>query len=132
MPAELMGSNSLTPEQRARVEEHPVEGARMILENGELPALAAVVAYEHHMRPDGTGYPRLRQARPCHQASHVVAVCSTYDALRMDRPFRPAWQMPRILEYIYEGAGSVFDREAAWDFVAMMQRLEGRVVSLEP
>ncbi len=131
MPAEVMGSNSLTSEQRARVEEHALLGARMILQNGELPALAAVVAYEHHMRPDGTGYPRLAQARACHQASQVVAVCSTYDALRMARPYRPAWQMPKILEYIYEGAGTVFDREAAWDFVAMMQRLEGRVVSLE-
>jgi putative two-component system response regulator len=110
------------------VESHSLEGARLILrQNG--PDLAATVAYEHHMRPDGTGYPRFIYPRDIHFASKIVSVCSAYDALRMARPYRPAWNMHRVLEYIYEGAGTVFDKDVAWHLVGMMQRLEGRIAS---
>jgi HD-GYP domain-containing protein (c-di-GMP phosphodiesterase class II) len=85
------------------------------------------VAYEHHVRPDGNGYPRVHYPREPHYASKIVSVCSAYDALRMRRPYRPAWNLHRVLEYIYEGAGTVFDRDVAWQFVGMMQRLEGRL-----
>jgi HD-GYP domain-containing protein (c-di-GMP phosphodiesterase class II) len=128
IPAELTRKGSLTPEERALVESHSIEGARLILrQNG--PDLAATVAYEHHMRPDGTGYPRFTYPRETHFASRIVSVCSAYDALRTARPFRPAWNMHRVLEYIYEGAGTVFDKDVAWHLVGMMQRLEGRIAS---
>lgn len=130
IPSELTLKGSLTPEERALVESHSVEGAKLILQqNG--PDLAATVAYEHHMRPDGTGYPRFIYPRDTHFATKIVSVCSAYDALRMARPYRPAWNMHRVLEYIYDGAGTVFDKDAAWHLVGMMQRVEGRIASGE-
>jgi putative nucleotidyltransferase with HDIG domain len=128
IPAELTLKGSLTPEERARVESHSVEGAKLILRQ-QGSDLAATVAYEHHMRPDGTGYPRFTYPRETHFASRIVSVCSAYDALRMARPYRPAWNMHRVLEYIYEGAGTVFDKDIAWHLVGMVQRLEGRIAS---
>jgi HD-GYP domain-containing protein (c-di-GMP phosphodiesterase class II) len=126
IPPALTVKGSLTPEERARVESHSLEGARLILQqNG--PDLAATVAYEHHMRPDGNGYPRFLYPRDTHFASKIVSVCSAYDALRTARPYRPAWNMHRVLEYIYDGAGTVFDKDVAWHLVGMMQRLEGRI-----
>jgi hypothetical protein len=130
IPRKLTLKGSLTPEERAVVETHPVEGARLIIrQNGN--DLAATVAYEHHMRPDGTGYPRFRYPRDTHFASKIVSVCSAFDALRMARPYRVAWNMHRVLEYIYEGAGTVFDKDVAWHLVGMMQRLEGRISILD-
>lgn len=126
IPKELTLKGSLTPEERARVESHALEGARLILrQNG--PDLAATVAYEHHRRPDGNGYPRFLYPRDTHFASKIVSVCSAYDALRTARPYRPGWNMHRVLEYIYDGAGTVFDKDVAWHLVGMMQRLEGRI-----
>jgi HD-GYP domain-containing protein (c-di-GMP phosphodiesterase class II) len=126
IPPELTVKGSLTPEERAKVESHSLEGARLILkQNG--PDLAATVAYEHHMRPDGNGYPRFLYPRDIHFASKIIGVCSAYDALRTARPYRPAWNMHRVLEYIYDGAGTVFDKDVAWHLVGMMQRLEGRI-----
>ncbi len=126
VPAELSARKSLTPEERAIMEGHPVEGARLILKQ-QGSDLAAAVAYEHHVRPDGNGYPRFVFPRECHFASKIVGVCSAYDALRMARPYRPAWNMHRVLEYVYEGAGTVFDKDVAWHLVGMMQRLESRI-----
>jgi HD-GYP domain-containing protein (c-di-GMP phosphodiesterase class II) len=127
VPPELQSGNNLSPDERAIIERHPVDGARILLASHDIPPLAATVAYEHHIRPDGNGYPRTHYPREPHYASRITSVCSSYDALRMKRPFRPAWNMHRVLEYIYEGAGTVFDRDVAWQFVGMMQRLEGRI-----
>ena len=126
IPPGLTQKGSLTPEERALVESHSLEGARLILKQSGAD-LAATVAYEHHMRPDGNGYPRFVYPRETHFASKIVSVCSVYDALRMARPFRPAWNLHRVLEYIYEGAGTVFDKDVAWHLVGMMQRLETRI-----
>jgi HD-GYP domain-containing protein (c-di-GMP phosphodiesterase class II) len=124
----LLERTAISKEERAQVEGHTIEGARFLLASDDRYDLAAMVAYEHHIRPDGTGYPALHYPRDSHYASKMVSVCSAYDALRMSRPYRPAWQMEKVLEYIHDGAGRVFDRDVAWDFVAMMQRLEGRAM----
>lgn len=94
VPAELMSMDRFTSADRARVRGHPLEGARLLLRHGELLEGAAVVSYEHHLRQDGAGYPRLSYPREAHILSRVVAVCDAFDALlapRHDRaPFDPA------------------------------------------
>jgi hypothetical protein len=126
LPEELLARSALTPEERLRVEEHPAIGARMLLARGAVFDLAAIVAYEHHMRPDGTGFPRLRRPRDMHYVSRLVAVCDVYDALRTPRPWRPAWAPARALEYLEEGAGTMFDAGLARAFAALIRRLDDR------
>src|SRR5204863_525165 len=71
-----------TDEERALMNQHPIEGARIILKSEEQLELPAVVAYEHHIMLNGGGYPTLRFRRDCHRASKLVHVCDVYDALR--------------------------------------------------
>ena len=126
VPRELLSKPSLDPGDRAVMEKHPEEGARILLaRKGEFD-LPAVVAYEHHMRPDGKGYPAMKFPREQHYASRCVSVCDVYDALRTARSYRPAWEPARALEYLEEGAGTVFDAGVARAFVAMIRRLEQR------
>jgi len=106
---------------------HTVEGARLILQAEEELDMAAVVAYEHHIRIDGGGYPALKYKRACHQASNLVHVCDVFDALRTRRPYRDAWPAERALSLIAEGAGTEFDADVARAFVQMMRTWEGRL-----
>ena len=69
--------------------------------------------YEHHLRPDGTGYPNRRVGQGAHWVSSLVSVAATYHALRTPRPYRPAWGAERALHYLESGAGTVFDSVAA-------------------
>lgn len=114
LPAGLGNKSSLTADERALVETHTAEGARLLLDDGG-PGfdLAAVVAYEHHLRPDGTGYPARRFRAAAHWASRLIASCSTFASLRLVRPYRPAWSIDRAARHLEEGAGTVFDPEAA-------------------
>ena len=98
----------------------------MILEGEEPLDLAAAVAYEHHLRIDGGGYPVLHYPRQAHRASRLVHVCDVYDALRTRRPYREAWSSSEALAYIRERAGSEFDPEAVDAFVDMMRGWDER------
>ncbi|HEY9516887.1 MAG TPA: HD domain-containing phosphohydrolase [Gemmatimonadaceae bacterium] len=128
----LVKPGKLSDSERAVLNAHPVDGARIILESDQHLDLAAVVAYEHHIMIDGSGYPRLHFRRDCHYASRVVHVCDVFDALCTDRPYRAAWEIERALRYIEERAGVEFDGEIASAFVHMMRRLDYRVGAVAP
>ncbi|MGH7466840.1 MAG: HD-GYP domain-containing protein [Longimicrobiales bacterium] len=126
----LMKPGKLDDVERTIINRHTVDGARIIIETEEHLDLAAVVAYEHHIMIDGGGYPTFRFRRDCHYASRVVHVCDVYDALRTNRPYRPAWPADRVLNYIEEKTGTEFDPEIAPVFVNMMHKWENQVAEL--
>ena len=131
VPRELVTKDSLSPDEQAVIERHPVDGARLLLKSDAKVDIAAAAAFEHHLRPDGLGYPAVRFPRDVHYASRMVRVCSVYDALRTARPFRPAWNAAQALGYIEGGAGTEFDPAVAKAFTAMMRQIEARVVHVE-
>lgn len=122
LPAELHLLEEYTADQRTLMESHTVKGAHLLLSHGGRPMeLAAVVAHEHHLRPDGSGYPSRRIRPSPHWASRLTGACSAYVSLRSPRPYRPAWPPARALAYLEDGAGSVFDTEAAKGVAAMVR-----------
>jgi putative nucleotidyltransferase with HDIG domain len=123
----LLKPGKLTDAERLVVQDHPVVGARMLLENPDPMELAAVVAYEHHVRLDGGGYPKPHDARGAQYASRIVHICDVYDALRTTRPYRHAWESERAMAYIQEGAGVEFDPGIARSFIAMMRKWDSQI-----
>ncbi len=122
----LVKPGKLSDEERAVMQRHPVDGARIILESEQKLDLAAAVAYEHHIMIDGGGYPHMHFRRDCHHGSKLVHVCDVYDALRTRRPYRDAWESAKVLSYIEERGGTEFDASVARQFVEMMQTWESR------
>jgi HD-GYP domain-containing protein (c-di-GMP phosphodiesterase class II) len=126
VPKDLLHKQSLNADDREVLENHPAEGARILLARKGDFDLAAVVAYEHHIRPDGKGYPHVPSSHEVHYASKIVTVCDVYDALRTTRSHRPAWDPAQAVTYIEEGAGTVFDAGVARAFASMLRRLDTR------
>jgi putative nucleotidyltransferase with HDIG domain len=128
IPLEILNKpGKLTDAERAVMQSHTVEGARLILTSDRELDLAAAVAYEHHIMLNGGGYPHRQIERKCHCASALVHVCDVYDALRTHRPYRAAWEPDAVLQYIEQGAGTDFDPDIATVFVALMRRMENRI-----
>jgi putative nucleotidyltransferase with HDIG domain len=128
VPRDILNKpGKLTDDERKVMQQHPVAGAKMIIESGRRLDLAAAVAHEHHIMINGHGYPTYHYRRDCHKASKLVHVCDVYDALRTRRPYRDAWEAGRVVTYIEERAGTEFEPEAATAFVKMIRKVEGSI-----
>jgi putative nucleotidyltransferase with HDIG domain len=123
IPLEILTkSGMLTPEERATMQQHPVDGARIIIQSEENLDMAAVVAYEHHIMLNGRGYPDMHYPRECTLASRLVHVCDVYDALRTKRPYRDAWPADLTENYLQERAGIEFDPELVSAFLRVLHQ----------
>ena len=92
------------------MEEHAERGYR-ILESStsELVQLAAEIAWTHHEKWDGTGYPRRLKAEDIPLSGRIVAVADVFDALVSNRPYKKAWTPEEAREHLIASAGSHFD-----------------------
>jgi putative nucleotidyltransferase with HDIG domain len=123
IPLEILTkSGMLTDDERARMQQHPVDGARIIIQSEESLDMAAVVAYEHHIMLNGRGYPAMHYPRECTLASRLVHVCDVYDALRTKRPYRDAWPADLTENYLEERAGVEFDPELVTAFLRVLRQ----------
>jgi len=112
------GVDPASPEARASVLRHPSEGARLLLDSGPELALAAVVAYEHHLDWQGkTGYPRLHFPRHPHQLSRIVSVCDTFDSLLTERSYRSALSPAAAGRYLPMLSGAPLDPDLVTGFL---------------
>lgn len=128
IPKEILCKpGALSDDEFAVMRSHPVEGARIILESDHRLDLSAVVAFEHHIMIDGSGYPARATRRDCHHASRLVHVCDVFDALRTHRPYRVAWDTSTILSYIERRTGMEFDATICGPFLDMMRERDLRV-----
>ena len=125
IPIEVLTKpGALSPEDRLLMNQHPADGARIIIQtDGDLD-LAAVVAYEHHIMLNGDGYPALHYRRTCALASRLVHVCDVYDALRTRRPYREAWSSAKAAAYLEQRAGIEFDPDLVATFMKMLRERE--------
>jgi len=124
-PEILVKPGKLTDEEMDHMRRHPVEGARILSARGQGNALAATVAYEHHIWENGErGYPSMAFARRCHYASRLVHVCDVYDALSTRRPYRDAWPQARTLAMLQEQGGTEMDPEMVRAFLSLTTRAQ--------
>lgn len=115
----LKKPGTLTVEERALMQTHPRLGAD-ILGQSQIPlfALAAEVALHHHERWDGTGYPRGLAGEDIPLSGRIVAVVDFFDALTMDRCYRPAFADDRALAMLADQSGTAFDPNVVSTFLA--------------
>lgn len=102
----------LTDEERKIMNRHPNIGADILGKSRiALFQLAAQVALTHHERWDGHGYPRGLAGESIPLPGRIVSVVDFYDALTMDRVYRPALTHEQALEKLSAERGKAFDPE---------------------
>jgi putative nucleotidyltransferase with HDIG domain len=122
----------LTPEEFAEIKKHPLMGFEIVRRMPVFSILPAHVAYQHHERQDGGGYPRgLVGTNRIHRSvgermdpkrmlliAEIAAVADVYSALTSDRPYRPALALDKVAQIMQEMAGAHLNS----DVVAMLMR----------
>ena len=77
-----------TEEEMEIMKTHSEAGFDVLRRNPGVPLLSAHIAYQHHERFDGTGYPRGLKGYEIHEYSRIATIADVYDALTSDRPYR--------------------------------------------
>ncbi|WP_261301911.1 HD domain-containing phosphohydrolase [Paenibacillus andongensis] len=77
--------------------------------NRHILKTAAVVAYEHHEKWNGRGYPRGIKGEEIHIYGRITAIADVFDALGSERVYKKAWELDRILNLFKEEQGEHFD-----------------------
>lgn len=98
----------LTEAEFTIMKTHPSIGYE-ILKDKDTLEIAAEIAYTHHERWDGLGYPRGLKGDNIPLSGRIVAIADSYDALRCIRPYKMPFSHEETTEWIKEGAGTAFD-----------------------
>jgi HD-GYP domain-containing protein (c-di-GMP phosphodiesterase class II) len=139
VPKEVLNHNGpLAPEQWLLMQRHPSCGARLLLDIPGVEStnpLLPIVAYQHHMGANQSGYPKPQRNLPQHTlhfASLLVAIADVYDALRTVRPYRPALSVAKTSTILIKDAlAGKLHREYVSKFLLLMNVLApGRRVVL--
>ena len=126
----ILKSGRLTPTEWQAMKRHPVDGERILREEG-FDLLCRRVAYEHHMRHDRTGYPKPKDGLEVHKASEIVRIADSYDALTTRRPYRRQLNPYEAIKLMAKGSGTEFHREYFNAFLRMLGNIPiGSVLKL--
>lgn len=117
----LQKKGKLTPEEFAEIRKHTHIGAS-ILAHDKFMALAREVAYCHHERWDGTGYPEGRRSQELSLLTRIVSVVDVFDALMSPRPYKSPWPLEAAAAELAAGAGTQFDPTVVEAFLKMLRR----------
>ena len=120
-PLEILDKpDKLTDEEFTIMKRHVVDGAHVLRRTPETPALAPVVAFEHHLRQDLSGYPENVGARTLNLCTMVVSVCDVFDALRSNRAYRAGLATDRIKHIMGQQDSTAFNKTLLRRFVNLM------------
>jgi len=120
-PTEVLNKpGKLSDEEFDILKRHTVDGAEILKNTPEIPALGPVVAFEHHLRSDGTGYP-VGTVRPqLNLATTLCGIADVYDAMRSQRVYQQAHPTDRILAVLQRNDGKQFDQRLVKRFVQLV------------
>jgi putative two-component system response regulator len=106
----LLKPDSLTAAERAVMEAHTTIGHQLLTGTGHSELdLAASIAYTHHERWDGTGYPRRLHGTDIPLEGRIAAIADVFDALTSDRVYRKALSVQDTITIMTDGSGTAFD-----------------------
>lgn len=117
----LLKPGSLTPRERAVMQQHAVYGYNILAPIINLRQTLDIALY-HHERWDGSGYPYGLKGEQIPLVARLFAVADVFDALTSDRPYRPAWSHQQAVEYLREQAGRLFDPQVVGLFLEIVDQ----------
>ena len=117
----LNKKGKLTRDEFAIVRRHPLIGARIVETVDQLAGAVPIIRH-HHEAFDGSGYPDRLKGDEIPFGARLVSVPDFYDALTMNRPYRPAYIHDKAVRMVRERSGTFFDPAMVDLFLSIQER----------
>jgi putative nucleotidyltransferase with HDIG domain len=120
-PLEILNKpDKLNEHEFVIMKRHVVDGAEILRMTPDVPALAPVVAFEHHLRVDASGYPVGVTRTSLNIGTMLCSIADVYDAMRSQRHYQQAFPTDRILAVLKNNDGTQFDQHLVRRFVQLI------------
>lgn len=116
----LIKPGRLTDEEMGIIKRHVVDGAQILRRTPDMPSLAPVVAFEHHLKQDLSGYPEHIGHRTLNLCTMLVSIADVFDALRTKRAYRDGLPADRVRAMLNEQSGTAFEPTLLRRFITLM------------
>jgi HD-GYP domain-containing protein (c-di-GMP phosphodiesterase class II) len=122
IPDEILNkTGALDTDERTLMETHPLRGIQYLATQKDIPTLALIATMEHHLKFDGSGYPRIREDWRPNIVSQMVSVADVFDALRSKRPYRGPIPQEKIISILRKESGKALNPELVENFITMIE-----------
>jgi len=115
----LYKPTKLAPDEMEIVKRHPELGYKMIKQM-DVPEIVAGMAYNHHEKINGTGYPRKLTESQLSVYDQIMAIIDVYDALISDRPYKKAIPFHQAINILYLEGKNAFNSAFLYKFVEIV------------
>ena len=124
VPVEILNKKGkLTEEEWALIREHPRKGAEYLVDKPDIPRLAVIAAFEHHMAYDFSGYPAVASDWRQNICSQMVTISDFFDSLRTKRSYRGSVETKEIADTMAGMAGKALNPILTKNFLHLVEKL---------
>ncbi len=124
VPEEILNKQGkLTDDEFELIRLHPQKGAEYLINKPGIPPLAIIVAYEHHMLYDHSGYPKVSNNWRQNICSQMTTISDYFDALRTKRTYRDSLETKIITDQMTNMAGNTLNPVLAKNFLLLLKKL---------
>lgn len=124
VPREILTKPAQLTEDEWRImRRHPHQGARCLIETPGVPHLAAVAAFEHHMKHDFSGYPAVPPGWNRSLVSEMTSISDFFDALRTRRAYSDSVELRQIAGMLLDRRGREFHPLLTRNFLLILSRM---------
>ena len=121
VPTEILNKpGALNDEECKLMHQHPSASRNLLMSAGDYFANAVDIAYSHHERVDGSGYPRGLKGHSLTPFARMVAIIDVYDAMTTEQVYREELAPFEALKYLNQNKGKLFDNQLVALFIKMI------------
>ncbi len=118
----------LDPDEWVIMKQHTTIGAEILKDaSADFIKLAAEIAFTHHEKWDGSGYPQGLKGSDIPLAGRIVALADVFDALTSERPYKSPFPLEKALAIIKEGRGQHFDAQVVDAFLTIGDEIKAEL-----
>lgn len=120
----LLKPGKLNPQEFRNMQEHARIGYEILKDSpSQYLQMGAIIAYGHHEKFDGQGYPNGLAGEAIPLPARIVAVADVFDALTSKRPYKRAWSVQDAVEFLQTQQGRHFDPACVQAFLAQLDKV---------
>lgn len=112
----------LNLQEMSEMKRHPTIGFEQLSRRSDVTFAQLMMAYQHHERLDGSGYPCSLPEKHIHPYAKLCAIVDVFEALTSERPYRKPMEIPAVMEFLSSRRGTEFDSNMLDVWLQLTQR----------